>query len=61
VAAQPAKAPEVATKPEPVAPQAGEVAALPVPVAPTMKRNNLPKVAEADFDHAGCVTGFNRP
>jgi hypothetical protein len=51
----------VATKPEPVAQQVVEVAALPVPVAPTMKRNSPPKVAEADFYHAGCVIDFNRP
>jgi len=30
-------------------------------VAPTIKKNSLPKVAEADFYHAGCVTDFNRP
>jgi len=58
---QPAKAPEAATRPEPVAPQAVEVAALPVPVAPMVKKNSLPKVAEVDFNHAGCVTDFNRP
>jgi len=49
------------TRQEPVAPQAVEVAALPVPVAPTVKKNSPPKVAEVDFNRAGCVTDFNRP
>jgi hypothetical protein len=53
--------PEAATRQEPVAPQAVEVAALPVPVAPTMRKSSPPKAVEADFNHAGCVTGFNRP
>lgn len=46
---------EVATKVEPVAPQAGEVAVLPVPVAPTMKRKRLSNVAGADTVHTHCV------
>jgi hypothetical protein len=53
--------PEVATKLEPAALQAGEVAVLPVPAAPTMKRKRQRKVVEADHYHAGCVTDFSRP
>ena len=59
--AHPVRAPEVATRPEPVALQAAEVAVLPVPVAPMRKRKHLEKVVEAETIHAGCVIDFSRP